>query len=190
MHGLKNLRVIDHSSGIAGPYCSKLFADAGADVIKLESVNGDPLRSWSAGAADLGGEDGPLFRYLNASKRSVVGALDDPPNFSAEGVALIAGADLLIEDLPSDAYDRQALRERHPALVILSITPFGLTGPMANRPATDFTIQAESGSIGARGTSRSGALPGWRWRSGVDRRLLRCGRSPGRDPWRPRDGAG
>ena len=73
MHGLKDLRIIDHSSEIAGPYCSKLFADAGADVIKLEGPGGDPLRSWSATGRDLGDENGALFRYLNGSKRSVVG---------------------------------------------------------------------------------------------------------------------
>ncbi|MBW2388720.1 MAG: CoA transferase [Deltaproteobacteria bacterium] len=154
MHGLKDLRVIDHSTGIAGPYCGKLFADAGADVIKLEVPGGDPLRSWSASAADLGDQDGHLFRYLNASKRSVVGKLDEPSGDTeadAEIEALIKGADVLIEDLAPDAFDRQALRERHPGLVVLSITPFGLTGPLAGRPATDFTIQAESGSIGARG---------------------------------------
>ncbi len=155
MDGLNQLRVIDHSSEIAGPYCSKLFADAGADVIKLEASQGDPLRTWSATGADLGGQDGALFRYLNASKRSVVGSLDEAAG--AESEALIASADLLIEDLPPLACDRPALLERHPGLVILSITPFGLTGPMADRPATDFTIQAESGSIGVRG--RPGSEP-------------------------------
>jgi len=160
MHGLKDLRVIEHASGIAGPYCSKMFADAGADVIKLEAPGGDPLRSWSATGADLGGRDGALFRYLNASKRSVVGRVDDfarEGDAESQGAALIAGADLLIEDLPAGAYDRSALLERHPGLVILSITPFGLTGPMADRPATDFTIQAECGSIGGRG--RPGCEP-------------------------------
>ncbi|MBW2230518.1 MAG: CoA transferase [Deltaproteobacteria bacterium] len=158
MHGLKELRVIDHSSGIAGPYCSKLFADAGADVVKLEGPLGDPLRTWSGTGADLGGRDGALFRYLNASKRSVVGVLDeldrdaDGENaLGAESEALIAGADLLIEDLPPSAYDRLSLLERYPGLVVLSITPFGLKGPMAGRPATEFTIQAECGSIGVRG---------------------------------------
>ena len=75
MYGLKDLRVVDHSVAIAGPYCSKLFADAGADVIKLETPEGDPLRRWSATGADLGDRDGALFRHLNASKRSVVGGL-------------------------------------------------------------------------------------------------------------------
>ena len=145
IHGLKDVRVIDHASGIAGPYCSKLFADAGADVIKLEAPGGDPLRRWSATGADLAGRDGGLFRYLNASKRSVVGTLAD-----AETDALLAGTDLLIEDLVPDELDRRGLRERHPGLVLLSITPFGLTGPLAGRAATDFTIQAEGASIGAR----------------------------------------
>ncbi|MBW2395009.1 MAG: CoA transferase [Deltaproteobacteria bacterium] len=154
MHGLKGLRVVDHSTGIAGPYCSKLFADVGADVIKLEAAGGDPLRSWSTSGADLSGKDGGLFRYLNASKRSVVGALDD---IQAEAEGLVASADLLIEDLPPDAFERQTLLKRHSGLVLLSITPFGLTGPMAGRPATDFTIQAECGSLGARG--RPGGEP-------------------------------
>jgi crotonobetainyl-CoA:carnitine CoA-transferase CaiB-like acyl-CoA transferase len=151
MHGLRDLRVIDHSSGIAGPYCGKLYADAGADVIKLEQACGDPLRGWSASDADLGGRDGALFRYINASKRSVVGALCDDDSKDEASEALITSADLLIEDLAQDAFDRAALLARHPGLVIISITPFGLTGPMANHPATEFTIQAESGSIGVRG---------------------------------------
>ncbi|MCP5060664.1 MAG: CoA transferase [bacterium] len=148
MRGLKDIRVVEHSTGIAGPYCSKLFVDAGADVIKLEPAGGDPLRGWTASDADLGGEDGGLFRFLNASKRSVVGTIDDVPSDSLE--ALLIGADLLIEDLAPGAYDRGALCARHPGLVVLSITPFGLSGPMSNRPATDFTLQAEGGSIGAR----------------------------------------
>ena len=81
-----------------------------------KTPDGDPLRTWSSSGADLAEDDGGLFRYLNASKRSVVGELE-------LSEALIADADLLIEDLPPGAYDRQALRRRHPGLVILSITP-------------------------------------------------------------------
>jgi len=159
VHGLKELRVIDASGGIAGSYCSKLFADAGADVILLEPAAGHPLRGWSASGAELGGEDAALFRYLNASKRSATDGADTG--------GLIAGADLLIEDSDARASERRALRERHPGLVILTITPFGISGPLAGRPATDFTIQAESGSIGARGRpgkepyQAAGGISGW-----------------------------
>ena len=143
MRGLKDVRVVEHTGGTSVAYCAKLFVDAGADVIKLEPPEGDPLRRWSASGGDFGAEDGAFFRYLNAGKRSVIGALESEPG-------LVAGADLVIEDLPPGAYDRQGLLARHPGLVLVSITPFGLTGPLAGRPATDFTIQAESGSLGCR----------------------------------------
>ncbi len=147
MVGLKGLRILDFTSGIAGPYCTKLLADAGADVIKIEAPSGDPLRRWSATRGWLEKGDAPLFEFLNTSKRSRVGAPDD-----ADVRALIAEADLLVEDFgPRAPLDRKALRESHPSLVLLSLSPYGLEGPFADRPATEFTIQAESGSIGGRG---------------------------------------
>ena len=158
MQSLSKLRVIDASTGIPGPYCTKLFADAGGDVIKVENARGDPLRRWSATGADLGEGDGAFFRYLNGGKRSVLGGLpgaDDPAD--GEISTLVRGADLLVEDAPPGAYDREALCRAHPGLVVVTLTPFGLTGPMAGRPASDFTLQAEGGSIGARG--RPGAEP-------------------------------
>ncbi len=158
MQGLSKIRVVDAATGVAGPYCSKLFADAGADVIKLEPASGDPLRRWSATGAELGDADGALFRYLNGGKRSVFGSLATPAApISDEVRDLLAGADLLVEDAAPGAFDRNALCCANPGLVVVSLTPFGLTGPMADRPASDFTLQAESGSIGARG--RPGAEP-------------------------------
>ncbi len=65
--------VVDLSTGIAGAYCTKLLADGGADVIKVESPEGDPLRSWSASGATIpAGGDGALFSFLAGAKRSVV----------------------------------------------------------------------------------------------------------------------
>ena len=89
---LRDLRVIDFSSEIAGPYCTRLLADAGADVIKVEEGDGDPTRRWSATGADLGGGDGALFCFLNASKRSITGRPGDPAVRE-----LIESADLVVE---------------------------------------------------------------------------------------------
>jgi crotonobetainyl-CoA:carnitine CoA-transferase CaiB-like acyl-CoA transferase len=138
--------VVDFSSGIAGPYATRLFADAGALVIKVEPPAGDPLRRFSATGADLHGQDSALFRFLNASKRSIVGLPDAP-----EVGELVAGADLVVEDLEHGAIDAERLLRRHPGLVLLSITPWGRRGPWARRPATEFVVQAESGSLGTRG---------------------------------------
>jgi crotonobetainyl-CoA:carnitine CoA-transferase CaiB-like acyl-CoA transferase len=149
--GLAGIRVVDFSEQIAGPYCSKLLVDGGAEVVKVEPPAGDSLRRGSATDADLRGRDSALFCFLNAGKQSVVGAAADP-----HVEALLAEADLVIEahGLESDTGQRldvARLRAAHPSLVVLSITPYGLTGPWANRRATEFTLQAESGSIGTRG---------------------------------------
>ena len=136
---LTGLRVLDASTEVAGPYATKLLADAGADVVKIESADGDPLRRWTAAGVDLPeGEDSALFRFLNTSKRSVVGAVGD----------LAGGADIVVG---GGDLDLDALRRDHPHLVVVSITPFGLTGPWADRPATEFTLQAACGSTGSRG---------------------------------------
>ena len=63
--GLSHLRVVDFTSGIAGGYCTKLLADAGADVIKVEPDGGDPLRRWTSSHTELHGDDSALFRFLS-----------------------------------------------------------------------------------------------------------------------------
>jgi crotonobetainyl-CoA:carnitine CoA-transferase CaiB-like acyl-CoA transferase len=124
--------VLDCTSGIAGPYCTKLLADAGADVVKAEPPGGDPLRGWRAGA---------LFEFLNTSKRSI----------TRDWHALARGADVLLADAGADRAAIDAVRAEHPALVVVSISDFGLDGPWAGRPATEFTLQAWCGSTGGRG---------------------------------------
>ena len=143
---LRDIQVIDFTTGIAGPYCTKLFCDAGAEVVKIEPPGGDPLRRYAATVAVPSGEDGALFKYLNAGKKSLVGRAGD-----SDLDALIEGADLVVEDLAAGLLDVNRLRQRHPHLVVVSITPFGRSGPMANRPATDFTLQAESGAMKFKG---------------------------------------
>ena len=78
MAPLDGYTVIDLSVGIAGAYCTKLLADGGAEVIKVEPPEGDPLRRWSASGAEIkAGDDGALFSFLACSKHSVV---VDPEN--------------------------------------------------------------------------------------------------------------
>ncbi len=149
--GLRGIRVLDFSTQIAGPYATKLLADAGAEVISVEPPGGDPLRRMSATGAELGDEDSALFRFLHAGKQSVVGRASD-----ARIRALLEQADLVVEafGLATDAgeqLDVSALRAERPERTLLSITPWGRKGPWADRPASEFTLQAESGSIGVRG---------------------------------------
>jgi len=148
---LSGLRVVDFSTQIAGPYCSKLLVDAGAEVTKVEPLAGDPLRAWSSTGAELGGRDSALFQFLDTGKQAVVGSAA-----AGGATALVEAADIVIESggLEGDAGERLDVAElltADPALVVVSITPYGCTGPWAERRATEFTLQAECGSIGIRG---------------------------------------
>jgi crotonobetainyl-CoA:carnitine CoA-transferase CaiB-like acyl-CoA transferase len=142
---LDDIRVVDFSIEIAGPYATKLFADAGADVIKVEPPQGDPFRRRAVHGEQLDERDAALFRYLHGGKRAVVGTPDD-----VDVAALIGGADLVVES-GSPMLDVQGLLERFPHLVVLTLSPFGRTGPLADRAATAFTVEAESGTLATHG---------------------------------------
>ena len=143
---LDGCRIVDLSTEIAGPYATKLLVDAGAEVVKVEPEGGDPLRRWTASKADLHGNDGALFRFLNSGKRSVVGVPTEP------GVrALLAGSDVVIESGRLPLAEIDAIRATHPRLSVISISPYGRRGPWADRPATEFTLQAECGAMATRG---------------------------------------
>lgn len=151
MSGLDGVRVLDFSSDIAGPYATKLLADGGADVVKVERPDGDPMRLWSATGSLPEAEAGrhyssALFCYLNASKRSVVGAPED-----AHIRDLLACADIVVEDFPPAESKKIDFAGKFPHLVVCSITPYGRDGPLADTPWTEFTVQAECGSISFRG---------------------------------------
>ena len=147
-HGLSALRVLDFSVGIAGAYCTKLLADAGADVVKIEPPTGDPWRTWSAGGATPDrDEGGALFQFLHHGTRSVIGVPGD-----AMVDELLASADIVVESFPAHVFDALDLPVRFPGIVWLSITPYGRTGPYASRPTTEFIVQAESGGLAGRGT--------------------------------------
>lgn len=139
--------MVDLSTGIAGAYCTKLLADGGAEVVKVEPPQGDPLRRWSASGADTGG-DGALFSYLACSKHSVVADPED----SAFVDGLLAVADVVVWSRGTSVADHSdfapaAIHRRHPQAIVTAITPFGLDGPWKDCPATEFTLQAWSGGI-------------------------------------------
>ena len=144
--------MVDLSTWIAGAYCTKLLADGGAEVIKVESPEGDPLRRWSASGAVVSSDmDGALFNFLNASKQGVV--VEDA---SIESLAslerLLASADAVVWSRGSSVAELSTLAPgellgRHPHLTVTAITPFGLDGPWSDKPATEFTLQAWSGAV-------------------------------------------
>lgn len=149
---LDGCTVIDLSSGIAGAYATKILTEGGADVIKVEAPEGDPLRRWSASGARIDpDEDGALFTFLAGGKRSVVVHPDDPRLLDR----LVAAADAVIwtpESPVARSIAPEDLFRRHPHLIVTTITPFGLDGPWSGRAATEFTLQAWSG--GAIGIGR------------------------------------
>jgi len=135
-------RVLELCNGLAVSYCGKMFADAGADVVKVESPQGDSLRNWSAG-----GPSGALFGYLAAGKKSVVN------HGQTEITSLLAGADLVLTDL-TDGWTLDDITARTAvSAVVVAVTPFGTTGPYVEDQviANEFILQALCGSIAGRG---------------------------------------
>ncbi|MGV0048123.1 CoA transferase [Mycobacterium colombiense] len=135
-------RVLELCNGLAAAYCGKMFVDAGAEVVKVESPQGDSLRAWSAG-----GPPGALFGYLAAGKKSVVN------HGQAEISSLLAGADLVLTDL-TDGWTLDAITAHTAAsAVVVAVTPFGTTGPYVENQfvANEFILQALCGSIAGRG---------------------------------------
>jgi crotonobetainyl-CoA:carnitine CoA-transferase CaiB-like acyl-CoA transferase len=149
---LDDLVVVDLSSGIAGAYCTKILADGGAEVVKMEPPEGDPLRRWSAsGAVIPEGGEGPLFTFLASGKQRLVANPDDGADVERVR-ALFGRADAVVWSRGSrlaecPAFSPDAIRRAGPHLTVTSITPFGLEGPWCDRAATEFTLQAWSGGI-------------------------------------------
>ena len=155
---LAGLRVIDCSTVLAGPYCTMLLADLGADVVKVEPPEGDATRRWGppwVGSEADGTRTAAYYLAVNRSKRSI--RLDLR---RAKGAAvlrrLLAGADVLVENFRPGSLDRlgfgeAVLVELNPRLVHLAISGYGRVGPDAGRPGYDFVLQAEAGLMSITG---------------------------------------
>ncbi|RVT94761.1 CaiB/BaiF CoA transferase family protein [Sphingomonas crocodyli] len=159
---LEGVKVLDLSRVLAGPWCTQILADFGADVLKIEAPGaGDDTRSWGppylTGPDDMPGEKGESGYYLSANrnKRSVAVNLADP-----RGADLIrrlaAEADIVVENfklggLKKYGLDYASLSAINPRLVYTSITGFGQTGPYADRAGYDFVAQAMGGLMSITG---------------------------------------
>lgn len=156
------VRVIDLTGGIAGGYASKLLADAGADVLAIESPAGDPLRRRGASEASFDADgDGVLFRYLRTSQRALVLDLEQEAD-RAVLRRLYGECDVVLDARPvgwleARGLGERALAELNPAASWLSISSFGAGNDWRDRPANDFTLQAWCGSTASRG--RAGLPP-------------------------------
>lgn len=160
---LDGIKVVDLSRALAGPYCTALLADMGAEIIKVESLNGgDTTRQWPP----FDGQHSLYFDAVNRSKRSV--CIDF---YSAEGHGilerLIAHADVLVENFKLGTLDKlgltaSRLTELNPDLIVGSVNGFGLTGPLKDDAGLDQVVQGMSGLM-----SITGPGPGAAYRVGV-----------------------
>ncbi|MBJ3777859.1 CaiB/BaiF CoA transferase family protein [Acuticoccus mangrovi] len=152
---LDGVRVLDFSRVLAGPFCTALLADAGADVVKVEAPAGDDARHFEPRT----GEESGYFLLINRNKRSVVLDLKSEEG-RAVAHALARRADIVVENFkPGVAarlgIDYASLAAQNPRLVYASISGFGQTGPLTDRPAYDIIAQAMSGLMSVNG-SRDG----------------------------------
>ncbi|MDO3636757.1 CaiB/BaiF CoA transferase family protein [Mycolicibacterium arseniciresistens] len=152
---LADIRVVDLSRALAGPYATMMMADAGADVVKVEPPGGDDSRGWLPYVDRNGHRESAYYMSANRNKRSVVLDLKSPEG--ADRLRwLVAQADVLVENYRPGVLDRlglglDRLRELNPRLVTLSITGFGKGGPDGARPGFDQIVQAEAGLMALTG---------------------------------------
>jgi len=151
---LEGVRVLDLSRVLAGPYCTMMLGDLGADIIKIEAPgSGDDTRQW--GPPFAAGGESAYFLCVNRNKRSMT------LNLKSEGGIrilkdLVKQADILVENFRVDTLEKwgldyDGLRMLQPGLIYCSITGYGYTGPYRNLPGYDFIIQAQGGVMSITG---------------------------------------
>jgi len=155
---LEGLKVIEMARILAGPWIGQTLSDLGAEVIKLESPEGDDTRNWGppfVKRADGSDGDAAYFHSANRGKKSVI--VDFKTEEGREVIRqLVSGADVFIENfkvggLAKYGLDHASLRELNPKLIYLSLTGFGQTGPYAPKAGYDFMIQGLSGIMDLTG---------------------------------------
>jgi crotonobetainyl-CoA:carnitine CoA-transferase CaiB-like acyl-CoA transferase len=155
---LAGLRIVDCSTVLAGPFCTMLLGDLGADVIKVEPPEGDATRGWGppwVGSAAEGTRTAAYYLAVNRNKRSL--RVDLARDEGREVLrTLLRTADAVVENFRVGGFARlgfsdETLHELNPALVHLAISGFGTRGPDADKPGYDFVIQAVGGLMSITG---------------------------------------
>jgi CoA:oxalate CoA-transferase len=142
---LDGVRVLDFSIMLAGPYCARLLADVGAEVIKIEPPEGEEMRL----RAPLREGQSAYFGQLNAGKQSIALDLKSPEAIKLVH-RMVESTDILVENFRPGVMERlglgyEALRQINPRLIYCSISGYGQTGAQAERPAYAMIVHAESG---------------------------------------------
>jgi crotonobetainyl-CoA:carnitine CoA-transferase CaiB-like acyl-CoA transferase len=153
---LAGLKVVELARILAGPWCGQMLADLGAEVVKVESPEGDDTRQWGPPFVERGGErTAAYFHACNRGKSSVVADFGTEDG-RALVRALVAEADVVLENfkvggLAKYGLDAATLRAEFPRLIWCSITGFGQDGPYAHRPGYDFIVQGMCGLMSVTG---------------------------------------
>ncbi|WP_369026647.1 CaiB/BaiF CoA transferase family protein [Qipengyuania sp. RANM35] len=172
---LAGLKVLELARVLAGPWAGQILSDLGADVIKVESPEGDGTRLWGPPWVEHEGERSAAYYHAtNRGKRSVVANFKNPDDL-ARVRALAESADVVLENfktgtLAKFGLDYEVLSEANPRLVYCSITGFGQTGPRAHEAGYDFVIQGMSGFMALTGEPQGQPM-----KMGVSISDLSCG---------------
>src|SRR5258707_13789843 len=188
---LAGLLVADLTQNVAGPYCTQILGDMGAQVVKVERPGrGDDARAW---APPYWGRESATFMSVNRNKRSLAVDMKAPEGRAILG-RLAARADVLVQSLRAGAVDDLGLgwddaRRINPRLVYCSITAFGTEGPLKDRPGYDPLMQAYGGNLSIHGPPRQppprgpgsgGDMGTGMWGGTGIPAALRAGERPGR----------
>ncbi|HEY8952647.1 MAG TPA: CaiB/BaiF CoA-transferase family protein [Candidatus Dormibacteraeota bacterium] len=157
---LTDVRVLDLTRLLPGPFCTMLLADMGADVVKVEEPGGGDYLRWTP---PLAGGQSALFNAINRNKRSITLNLKSPAGHDLL-LRLVENADVLVEGNRPGVMARlelgwDALHARNPKLVMCSITGYGQDGPFASRAGHDLNYMATAGALGLNGAIDGPPLP-------------------------------
>ncbi|MBT6093619.1 MAG: CoA transferase [Rhodospirillaceae bacterium] len=156
---LTGIKVVEMGQAIAGPFVGTVFADLGADVIKIEAPGGDSARTW--GPPNVDGS-ASVFHYINRNKTSITLDVRDP-NDRRLFDKLIEEADVFVHNLrpgvaPKLGIDAETLRALNPRLIHGDVAAFGHVGPLKDRPGYELALQAYGGVLSVTGTPEAGPM--------------------------------